>query len=96
MNKFKGKGGGKKSFTNPTNGKGGSSMARSRAERPNAHRRLKVQVAVWSATTGRPQYELAQELGITNVYLSRILNGHRGGRYWLDRIDEMTRINRSA
>ncbi|MCI6026772.1 MAG: helix-turn-helix domain-containing protein [Oscillospiraceae bacterium] len=71
-------------------------MAKSKAERPNAHRRLKVQVAVWSATTGRPQYELAQELGITKVYLSRILNGHRGGRYWLDRIDEMTRINRSA
>ena len=71
-------------------------MAKSKAERPNAHRRLKVQVAVWSATSGRPQYELARELGITNVYLSRILNGHRGGRYWLDRIDEMTRINRSA
>ena len=48
-------------------------MAKSKAERPNAHRRLKVQVAVWSATTGRPQYELARELGITNVYLFRIL-----------------------
>lgn len=71
-------------------------MSRSTAALPNEHQRLKVQVAVWSATTGRPQYELAKDLGITNVYLSRILNGRRIGRAYLDRIDQMTRPDRSA
>ena len=71
-------------------------MSRTTAALPNERQRLKVQVAVWSATTGRPQYELAQALGITNVYLSRILNGRRIGRAYLDRIDQMTRPNRSA
>ena len=66
----------------------------------NMHKGLLFDLDGVIVDTARYHYlawkELAQELGITNVYLSRILNGHRGGRYWLDRIDEMTRINRSA
>ncbi len=62
-------------------------MARKKAQawcNPNAE--IAVAVATWKIMTGRPQYELAEMLGIRPCNLSRMLNGGRSGKTYVRRI----------
>lgn len=54
---------------------------------PNAE--IKLAVARWTIETGRPQYELAEMLGIKPCNLSRMLSGGRSGKTYVRKIYDL-------
>lgn len=64
-------------------------MARKRITNLPLNTEIKLAVATWKIVTGKPQYQLAKQLGISPSQLSHIITGRRPGTKYIQRISEI-------